>query len=81
LQSRRLLTGPMRCRDLDNGALEGSDSAYDGHARRVLRTGLADFDDLTHTLNVAWELHLERPHGLDCSAWMTVGQALSANMG
>jgi endonuclease III len=51
--------------------LRGSDIAYDVHVRRVfLRTGLADFDDLEHMLEVAREAHPERPGAIDFPSWL-----------
>ncbi len=51
-------------------AMEGSDIAFDVHVRRVfLRTGLAEVDDMDHMVNIARELHPERPGALDDPAW------------
>lgn len=51
-------------------AMEGSDVAYDIHLRRVLlRTGLAEYDDPNHMLNVARTLNPDRPGALDEPAW------------
>jgi hypothetical protein len=51
--------------------LSGSDVAYDVHVRRVfLRTGLAEYDDLDHIVEVARRLHPERPGELDFPAWL-----------
>lgn len=50
--------------------LEGSDVAYDVHLRRVmLRTGLAERDDLAHMVEVARALHPARPGELDFPMW------------
>ena len=50
--------------------MEGSDIAYDVHVRRVmLRTGLADRDDVRHMVEVARRLHPERPGALDLPMW------------
>jgi uncharacterized HhH-GPD family protein len=52
------------------GALSGSDVAYDIHLCRVfLRTGLADWDDVGHMLEVARGLRPDRPGELDNPAW------------
>jgi uncharacterized HhH-GPD family protein len=51
-------------------AMEGSDIAYDIHVRRVLlRTGLAEYDDPNHMLQVARALKPDRPGALDEPAW------------
>ena len=51
-------------------ALEGSDIAFDVHVRRVfLRTGLADWDDPVHMVEVARAVHPERPGVIDYPAW------------
>jgi uncharacterized HhH-GPD family protein len=50
--------------------MTGSDIAYDVHVRRVfLRTGLAHTDDPDHMINVARELHPERPGEIDYPVW------------
>lgn len=50
--------------------MEGSDVAYDIHVRRVmLRTGLADVDNMNHIVAVARRLHPERPGILDLPMW------------
>lgn len=50
--------------------MQGSDIAYDVHVRRVmLRTGLADRDDVTHMVEQARTLHPERPGALDLPMW------------
>ncbi len=50
--------------------LEGSDIAFDVHVRRVmLRTGLAQRDDMNHMVEVARKLHPERPGELDFPIW------------
>lgn len=51
--------------------MQGSDIAYDVHVRRVLlRTGLAEVDDLEHMLTVTRRLHPERPGAIDLPAWL-----------
>jgi uncharacterized HhH-GPD family protein len=51
--------------------LEGSDIAYDVHVRRVfLRTGLAEYDDLDHMVDVARRAYPERPGAIDMPAWL-----------
>ena len=51
--------------------LDGSDIAYDVHIRRVLmRTGLAQRDDVDHMVAVARKLHPERPGAMDFPAWV-----------
>ncbi len=51
--------------------LSGSDVAYDVHVRRVfLRTGLAQYDDLDHMLDVARRAHTERSGAIDYPAWL-----------
>ena len=51
--------------------LDGSDIAYDVHVRRVfLRTGLAEYDDLDHMIDVARRAHPERPGAIDMPAWL-----------
>jgi uncharacterized HhH-GPD family protein len=51
--------------------LDGSDIAYDVHVRRVfLRTGLAEYDDLDHMIEVARRAHPERPGAIDMPAWL-----------
>jgi uncharacterized HhH-GPD family protein len=50
--------------------LDGSDVAYDIHVRRVfLRTGLAEFDDLDHMVDVARRANPTRPGAIDDPAW------------
>ncbi|MGI9666251.1 MAG: hypothetical protein ACR2N2_04000, partial [Acidimicrobiia bacterium] len=50
--------------------MSGSDIAYDVHVRRVmLRTGLAERDDVNHMVERARELHPERPGALDLPMW------------
>ncbi|MDJ0791050.1 MAG: hypothetical protein QNJ71_04050 [Acidimicrobiia bacterium] len=50
--------------------MEGSDIAYDVHVRRVmLRSGLAERDDVAHMVEVARALHPERPGALDLPMW------------
>ena len=50
--------------------MEGSDIAYDVHVRRVMmRTGLADRDDVRHMVEVARRLHPDRPGALDLPMW------------
>ncbi|HSH82165.1 MAG TPA: hypothetical protein VLA19_26865, partial [Herpetosiphonaceae bacterium] len=52
-------------------ALEGSDIAYDVHVRRVLlRTGLAERDDLDHMVAVARTAYPARPGAVDFPAWL-----------
>lgn len=52
--------------------LSGSDIAYDIHVRRVmLRTGLADQDQVDHMVETARRLHPERPGALDLPLWET----------
>jgi endonuclease III len=51
--------------------LDGSDIAYDVHVRRVfLRTGLAEYDDLDHMIDVARRAYPERPGAIDMPAWL-----------
>jgi uncharacterized HhH-GPD family protein len=51
--------------------LTGSDIAYDVHVRRVfLRTRLAERDDLDHMVQVARQLHSQRPGELDFPTWL-----------
>lgn len=51
--------------------LAGSDIASDVHVRRVfLRTGLAQRDDVDHLVQVARDLHPDRPGELDFPAWL-----------
>lgn len=50
--------------------LSGSDIAYDVHVRRVmLRTGLAETDNVLHMVEVARTLHPARPGELDFPLW------------
>ena len=50
--------------------LKGSDIAYDVHVRRVLlRTGLAERDDLDHMLEVTRAANPDRPGAIDFPAW------------
>lgn len=50
--------------------LEGSDVAYDIHLRRVmLRTGLAQRDNVDHMVAIARILHPQRPGELDFPLW------------
>jgi len=61
--------------------LHGSDIAYDVHVRRVfLRTGLADYDDLDHMLDVARRAHPERPGAIDFPAWLVGRQWCHAGL-
>jgi len=51
--------------------LDGSDIAYDVHVRRVfLRTGLAEYDDLDHMIDVARRAYPERPGAIDMPTWL-----------
>jgi uncharacterized HhH-GPD family protein len=51
--------------------LDGSDVAYDVHVRRVfLRTGLAEYDDLDHMVDVARRANPDRPGAIDAPAWL-----------
>jgi uncharacterized HhH-GPD family protein len=51
--------------------LDGSDIAYDVHVRRVfLRTGLAEYDDLDHMIDVARRAYPERPGAIDMPSWL-----------
>jgi endonuclease III len=51
--------------------LTGSDIAYDVHVRRVFpRTALATHDDPDHMIEVARQLHPQRPGELDVPAWL-----------
>jgi uncharacterized HhH-GPD family protein len=51
--------------------LDGSDIAYDVHVRRVfLRTGLAEYDDLDHMVDVARRAYPERPGAIDMPTWL-----------
>lgn len=53
------------------GELDGSDIAYDVHVRRVfLRTGLAEYDDLDHMIDVARRAYPERPGAIDMPTWL-----------
>lgn len=64
-------------RDLGVNVLEmdGSDVAYDVHLRRVmLRTGLAETDDVAHMVQIARNLHPSRPGELDFPMW-DIGRA------
>lgn len=55
---------------VDIAEMEGSDIAYDVHVRRLmLRTGLAERDNVTHMVERARELHPERPGALDLPMW------------
>lgn len=55
---------------VDIAEMEGSDIAYDVHVRRVmLRTGLAERDDISHMVERARELHPERPGAIDLPMW------------
>jgi len=50
--------------------MAGSDIAYDVHVRRLmLRTGLADRDNVTHMVEQARLHHPERPGALDLPMW------------
>jgi uncharacterized HhH-GPD family protein len=50
--------------------LHGSDIAYDIHVRRVfIRTGLADQDSIEHMVEIARQVHPDRPGALDDPAW------------
>lgn len=50
--------------------MQGSDIAYDVHVRRVmLRTGLADRDQVAHMVERARHHHPERPGALDLPMW------------
>jgi uncharacterized HhH-GPD family protein len=50
--------------------LSGSDIAYDIHVRRVmLRTGLAERDQVDHMVDAARRLHPEHPGALDLPLW------------
>lgn len=50
--------------------MAGSDIAYDVHVRRLmLRTGLAERDNVTHMVERARLLHPERPGALDLPMW------------
>jgi len=56
--------------DVEIGDLSGSDIAYDIHVRRVmLRTGLAQTDDVNHMVAVARHMHPQRPGALDLPMW------------
>lgn len=55
---------------VDIAEMSGSDIAYDVHVRRVmLRTGLAERDDVRHMVDMARDLHPERPGALDLPMW------------
>lgn len=61
--------------------LDGSDIAYDVHVRRVfLRTGLAEYDDLEHMIEVARRAHPERPGAIDMPAWLVGRQWCHAGL-
>jgi uncharacterized HhH-GPD family protein len=61
--------------------LDGSDIAYDVHVRRVfLRTGLAEYDDLDHMINVARRAYPERPGAVDFPAWLVGRQWCHAGL-
>jgi len=50
--------------------MEGSDIAYDVHVRRLmLRTGLAERDNVGHMVDMARRAHPERPGALDLPMW------------
>ena len=52
------------------GSLAGSDIAYDVHVRRVmLRTGLAERDEVNHMVDAARLANPERPGALDLPMW------------
>jgi uncharacterized HhH-GPD family protein len=55
---------------VDIGELSGSDIAYDVHVRRVmLRTGLAERDEVNHMVGAARLANPERPGALDLPMW------------
>jgi uncharacterized HhH-GPD family protein len=55
---------------VDIREMEGSDIAYDVHVRRLmLRTGLAERDNVTHMVEVARVAHPDRPGALDLPMW------------
>jgi uncharacterized HhH-GPD family protein len=55
---------------VDIAEMSGSDIAYDVHVRRVmLRTGLAERDNVSHMVDRARELHPKRPGALDLPMW------------
>ena len=61
--------------------LSGSDIAYDVHVRRVfLRTGLAQYDDLAHMVDVARRANPERPGAIDSPAWLVGRQWCHAGL-
>lgn len=61
--------------------LGGSDIAYDVHVRRVfLRTGLAQYDDLEHMVDVARRANPERPGAIDYPAWLVGRQWCHAGL-
>lgn len=61
--------------------LTGSDIAYDVHVRRVfLRTGLAQYDDLAHMVEVARQANPERPGAIDYPAWLVGRQWCRAGL-
>lgn len=61
--------------------LHGSDIAYDVHVRRVLlRTGLAQYDDLAHMVEVARRAYPERPGAIDYPAWLVGRQWCHAGL-
>jgi len=50
--------------------MEGSDIAYDVHVRRLmLRTGLAERDNVNHMVEMARRAHPDRPGALDLPMW------------
>jgi uncharacterized HhH-GPD family protein len=61
--------------------LDGSDIAYDVHVRRVfLRTGLADYDELDHMVDVARQAYPTRPGAIDLPAWLVGRQWCHAGL-
>jgi uncharacterized HhH-GPD family protein len=55
---------------VDIREMSGSDIAYDVHVRRVmLRTGLAERDNVTHMVERARAAHPDRPGALDLPMW------------
>jgi uncharacterized HhH-GPD family protein len=71
-QKKAAMAVEILARDLHQpvAALAGSDIAYDVHVRRVLlRTGIAQLDDLAHMLAVTRAANPERPGAIDFPAW------------
>ena len=71
-QKKAAMAAEILARDLGKPLqdMSGSDVAYDVHVRRVLlRSGLAEHDEVTHMIAVARALNPDRPGALDLPAW------------